>query len=184
MAHAAQRQAVEFLKAEMPYYFLRKRVWEIGSLNINGADSDLFENCDYVALDLGKGHCVNTIGLAHEYDGEPFDVVFSCESLEHDKYWRETLQNMVRLLKPGGLMFFTCATGSRAEHGTASHKPGDSPFTSKRDDWKDYYRNLYEEDIADAIDLYGTFQRFCFNSTEEDLYFWGIKKEEEDDTNL
>jgi 2-polyprenyl-3-methyl-5-hydroxy-6-metoxy-1,4-benzoquinol methylase len=57
-----------------------------------------------------------------------FDVVISCEVMEHNPFWVATLTNMIRLLKPGGLLVMSCATIGRKEHGTARSLPGASPL--------------------------------------------------------
>jgi hypothetical protein len=68
------------------------------------------------------------------------------------------------------LVFFSCATTGRAEHGTRRSNPHDAPFCG------DYYRNLTEEDVRQEIDL-SVFKEYQFttNDTSHDLYFWGLK---------
>jgi hypothetical protein len=75
---------------------------------------------------------------------------------------------MIRMAS--GLVFFSCATTGRKEHGTRRTSPQDAPFCG------DYYRNLTEEDVRREIDL-SVFKRYEFstNSDCHDLYFWGIK---------
>ena len=68
------------------------------------------------------------------------------------------------------LVFFSCATTGRAEHGTRRTTPHDAPFCG------DYYRNLTEEDVRSECDL-TAFKQYEFSTNESacDLYFWGIK---------
>jgi hypothetical protein len=78
-------------------------------------------------------------------------------------------------LKPGGVFIFTCATTGRAEHGTTRTSPADAPFVG------DYYKNLTESDIREVMNVENLFSDFQFISREvfpQDLYFYGIKKEQ------
>ena len=36
--------------------------------------------------------------------------------LEHDPHWRESVQRMIELVKPGGTLIITCAAPGRGEH--------------------------------------------------------------------
>ena len=48
-----------------------------------------------------------------------------------------------------------------------------------REGWdNEYYRNVTEQDIRDAVSLDTVFQDYAFEVNEEhcDLYFWGVKK--------
>lgn len=174
MAHSEQKHFVNSVKETFPEYFVGKKVLEVGSLNINGTCRDLFQDCHYIGIDLDHGPCVDIVCKGHLYP-EPdnsFDVVFSTECFEHDIHVSETFNNMIRLLKPKGLLFFTCAWIGRPEHGTTRTQPESSPFTN------DYYRNLDEPDFHTMVDIKATFERYEFsvNSSSFDLYFYGIKK--------
>jgi predicted DCC family thiol-disulfide oxidoreductase YuxK len=164
----------------LPHHFRAKRVLDVGSLDINGNNRSLFSDCCYIGIDLGPGPNVDIVVKAHEFSAVDgwFDVVISTEAFEHDQYVALSLRNMVRVLKAGGLLLFTCAAPGRAEHGTASMIPDDSPFTSVLEGWSTYYRPLSEADIREMVDVDGEFARFEFvlNTDQKDLYFWGIKR--------
>lgn len=170
MSHQAQLDFVASLKQKFPDYFIRKQVLEVGSLNINGSIRPFFEQCLYVGVDIGEGRDVDLVARGENlaYLDESFDVVASCECFEHNPKWVATLNNMIRMC--GGLVFFSCATTGRPEHGTRRTTPADAPFCN------DYYRNLTEEDVRQAVDL-SVFKDYQFisNDTVHDLYFWGIK---------
>ena len=173
MAHQEQRVFIESVKNAHSDFFTSKTVTEFGSLYINGTVRDFFTDCEYVGVDLFNGACVDVISKAMDYKQEyKSDVVISCEMLEHDNTWIQSLQNMVDCLESGGLMILSCATTGRAEHGTSITTPQDSPFTN------DYYQNLTETDIRTALDIESIFETFEFtvNETSHDLYFWGVKK--------
>lgn len=188
MAHKEQKDWCELVKAAHPEYFIGTQVLDIGSLDINGNNRYLFDNCDYTGIDIGPGPNVDIICSGHEFKSdEEFDVIISTECLEHDKHYAETLRNAYNLLKQGGLLLFSCAAPGRPEHGTARTTKGDSPFTN------DYYRNLSEGDIREALVFYSepygdnkpnpvtidelfTKYKFKIRTTfPQDLYFYGIK---------
>jgi SAM-dependent methyltransferase len=178
MAHDAQREFVGYLLNRYPGYFTEKKVLEVGSLNLNGTVRDFFTNCDYTGLDVGPGLCVDVVCSGHEYDApdNSFDTICSLECFEHNPYWVETFANMIRMCRPGGLVFFTCATTGRAEHGTVSSGSiGESPLTINLG-WE-YYRNLTQEDFLENFDMPKYFSEYYFvtNPAAFDLYFFGVK---------
>ena len=82
------------------------------------------------------------------------------------------------MLKPHGLLVFTCASIGRPEHGTKRTTPGDSYGTiGQLQDMSDYYKNLDINDINKVLNLNKNF--ICWNSyynkSSKDLYFIGIK---------
>lgn len=178
MAHPEQAEFMKYVRDKFPEKFNGPRVLDIGSLDINGNNRYLFHNYSYIGVDIGEGPNVDVVKRGHEYtDSEPFDIVISSECFEHDEFWDKTIENAIKLLKPGGLLLFSCATTGRPEHGTRRTSPHDSPFTSQIDN--DYYMNLTEEDVRNKIPIEAVFEDSEFISREtwpQDLYFWGIKK--------
>jgi SAM-dependent methyltransferase len=170
MSHPAQIEFVAALQKKFPDFFIRKNVLEVGSLNINGSIRQFFQQCNYVGVDLGAGRDVDVIAKGEDlsYADGSFDVVASCECFEHNPEWAKTFGNMVRM--SCGLVFFSCATTGRAEHGTRRSNPHDAPFCG------DYYRNLTEDDVRQEADL-SAFKvyEFISNDKAQDLYFWGLK---------
>jgi SAM-dependent methyltransferase len=121
---------------------------EIGSLDVNGSVRAWFPGADpYVGIDLGPGPAVDVVASGHDFGRDAsFDTVVTTECLEHDPGWRETLANIVRVLRPGGRLVLTCATTGRHEHGTTRTSPAMSPSTN------DHYRNLTAADVVGALD--------------------------------
>jgi SAM-dependent methyltransferase len=169
MAHPEQREFFEQVKAEFPDWFTGS-VLEIGSLNINGTVRDFFDATEYVGVDVSAGEGVDVVARGQELDyaDSSFDVAVSAECFEHNPYWFETFENMVRMARKG--VVFTCASTGRAEHGTSATTPSDSPFTLE---W-DYYRNLTEEDFAEFDFTVFDSYTFEYNPVSCDLYFVGV----------
>jgi SAM-dependent methyltransferase len=179
MAHREQFIYVNKLKILFPIYFYNIKVLEVGSLNINGSIRVFFDKCDYLGIDVGPGKDVDLVceGQNLDHPNETYDTVGSCECFEHNPYWVETFNNMHRMTKSGGLVFMTCATTGRPEHGTTRTYPEDSPLTIDKG-W-DYYKNLTAEDFILNFNLGKMFSSYEFEvgTSFPDLYFYGIKKQ-------
>jgi SAM-dependent methyltransferase len=150
MAHKEQRDFCIKVKEKFPEFFKNKKVLDIGSLDINGSNRDLFENCNYLGLDVGEGRNVDIVSVGHLFDGPDnyFDTIISTEVFEHDMYYEETIKNIMRMLKPGGLFLFTCAAPGRPEHGTRRQGEWCAPLLLQiSEEWADYYKNLTEDDV-------------------------------------
>lgn len=189
MAHKEQIEYVERVKSKFPDFFKNKTVLGVGTFDVCGTENVFFSDCDYKGLDIGEGPGVDIVCPAQDYDAPDnfYDVVISCECFEHNPYYSETIVNIVRMLKPGGLFLFTCATTGRPVHGTKSSdlinmKKHENWITMPnvfREDWdNEYYKNLTEKDIRECIDIDLNFREYEFEveTSHYDLYFWGIKK--------
>lgn len=195
--HKEQKIYLDEMKSKFPEAFKNRRVLDIGSFNVNGNEKPWFDNCDFIGLDIGPGEGVDIVCPANEYDApdESFDTIISCECWEHNPFYKESIQNSVRMLKSGGYFIFTCATTGRPVHGTASQDKIDRERSKtsqgnstdgwitmpnvSRENWNsEYYRNVTEEDVRDCINVDEIFSEYQFDVNENhcDLYFWGIKK--------
>ena len=187
MAHPQQAEYFSSIRRHYPQHFKQARVLEVGSLNINGSVRELFDDCDYTRADLQLGPGVDLAcpGLSWPVLACPgqllgfasghFDTVVSAECFEHNPFWRETLANMLRMLRPGGLLLISCATTGRKEHGTTRTTPEASPFTVQAR-W-DYYRNLNGTMLEAGAHLAGWLAdwRHWTNYVSRDLYFAGLR---------
>jgi SAM-dependent methyltransferase len=175
MSHPQQQFFVSGIKQFLPAYFSGTRVLEIGSLNINGSVRENFEGCDYLGVDVGEGKDVDLVCHGEDFGekANQFDVVISCEAMEHNPNWRKTWLNMLRLVKEDGLVVMSCATTGRRQHGTEQYMPSDSPLTLQRG--QNHYRNLTEEDFS-FVSLATMFAAWAFfeDHTHHDLYFYGV----------
>jgi len=179
MAHQAQRDYCSGVKVRFSSNFEHARVLDVGSLDINGCNRPFFKDCEYVGVDVGPGRNVDIVCFCHElaYLPNTFDTIISTECFEHDPYLAKSLPNIYRMLKPGGLFVFTCATTGRPEHGTVLREPADSPLTVGMPELSHYYKNITEIDIRSMIDIDRAFSSYAFATDEvnHDLRFWGVK---------
>lgn len=177
MAHKEQLKFIEILSGEIYKKTDFIEVLEIGSYDVNGSIRPFFDKSHYTGVDLIEGRGVDLVADGHLLDLEEnqFDLVISCESFEHNPYWKETFLNMIRMTKRGGIVAFTCATNGRPEHGTTRTTQLDSPGTIQLN-W-DYYKNLTEQDFTSIDGFEKSFTKYFFlvNSKSKDLYFVGLK---------
>ena len=184
MAHKEQRDFCLKVKEKYPEFFRNKKILDIGSLDINGINKDLFEDCDYIGIDVGEGNNVDIVSVGHLFDAPDnyFDTIISTEVFEHDMFYEKTIQNIIRMLKPGGLFLFTCASTGRSEHGTRKLGEEAAPLLIQiSEEWADYYKNLTPSDIKringfDEVFFDGLFELGnSYKDVFADLYFYGIK---------
>ena len=156
------------VKNRFPDFFINARVLDCGSLDINGNNRYLFEDCKYTGIDIGDGPNVDIVTPIHKHQGT-YDTVISTECLEHDRYISESIANMEKMAV--GCLLITCATHPRMPHGVTWRSPTSSPFTN------DYYRNVTPMMIFENIDL--SLYSYCelqVNAVAGDLYFFAVKK--------
>lgn len=98
----------EFYKQKGPF----DRILDVGSRNINGSVKDgLGPYKEFTGIDFLPGKDVDIVmnghDIAKEFDGEIFDLVTCCETMEHDVRFWETVYGMRKVLKPGGYLLVT-----------------------------------------------------------------------------
>lgn len=131
----------------------------------------MFKDCNYTGIDIVGGQDVDIISKTHEvnFPDNTFDAVCTGEMLEHDEYWKLSLQKMYDVLKSDGLLIISCGGRDRPEHGT--RRTGSYWGTSP-----DYYRNVTAEDIKEIYkENMFTETHYEENETAHDTYFYGIK---------
>jgi SAM-dependent methyltransferase len=168
VSHSWQLDFVGAIKKSYPEFFTNAKVLEVGSLDINGSIRPFFENCDYLGVDLGEGRGVDMVAKGEELDfpDGAFDTTASCECFEHNEKWAKTFQNMVRMTRPGGLVFFTCATtGTGRTRHTQDNATGCSVL-----------RGLLQESSGRRLLGFACgFAEHHFSTYIHDLRFAGIK---------
>lgn len=82
---------------------------EIGSYNVNGSlRESVTDFKSYTGLDIEMGPGVDFVyspGETFPFPDKSFDVVSSSSCFEHDPVFWLTFKEMVRVLRPGGLMY-------------------------------------------------------------------------------
>jgi len=179
--HIQARNFTVFVKHILGDFFINKRVLDVGSGDINGNNRFLFEDCDYEGNDVIQANNVTIVSKTKDlpFDDNSFDTIVSTECFEHDPEYKDSLLKIYKMLKPNGMLCFTCASTGRAEHGTRRTTPQDSYGTiGNVEDMFDYYKNLTVQDINDVLNLDELFSEWdtYYNTKSFDLYFVGIKK--------
>jgi len=182
MAHYQQLKFVELVSEHLPPFFKAQSVLEVGSWIANDSVRKFFVDCRYVGADVAQGPGVDIVcpGEALDFADASFDVVISGECFEHNPAWQATFNNMIRMLKPGGLCLITCATIGRREHGTNRRVKGASLTSVAGHD--DHYQNLSKKDleqVARGSEAFADFRTF-YNPFMYDVYLIGIKRSEKD----
>lgn len=90
-------------------------VLEVGSLNVNGSPREIFADRSrfpsYIGVDMRDGRDVDRVANANAlpFEAGSFDVVICAEMIEHDARFWVSMQEMARVLRPGGhLILTTC----------------------------------------------------------------------------
>lgn len=100
------------------------RVVEVGSREINGGVRHLFPQCLYTGIDIAPGPGVDVVADGATWQpAEPVDIAICCEVLEHAPRAHEVVANLIRMVRPGGLLIITAAGPGRAEHSAVDGGP-------------------------------------------------------------
>lgn len=108
--HLSSLEHVEQLVAQYLYDKTTLKIIDIGSYDVNGSYKPFFSrpNWQYVGVDLAAGPNVD-VALTSPYrlpfDSHSVDVIVSGQAFEHIEFFWLTWLEMVRILKPGGLIF-------------------------------------------------------------------------------
>lgn len=116
---------IEFGRLQLKEEDIRgKSVIEVGSLDVNGSLRPIVEALgpgSYLGVDVQTGPGVDLIcdanDLLDRFGPERFDVVISCELLEHVRDWRLVINNIKRILAPDGVMLITTRSEGFRFHG-------------------------------------------------------------------
>ena len=179
MAHNEQLEFFSKCFEAFPEIFKnsKSKVIDLGSLDINGGPH-LLMKVDYLGSDIGPGPNVDLVCPSQElsFESGSFDAAISSECFEHNSFWRESLMQMARLTKPGGLVIWSAAGIGRAVHGTATAKDKgvSAPFVANSNN---YYSNLDARKARDAINHEGWYDKYFFleNFNSNDTYFFGVR---------
>ena len=182
MAHKEQQDFCKYVKSIKPHFFKQHFVLDCGALDVNGNNRYLFDECGYIGIDVAHGPNVDIACPTYQFQAKDglFDVVISTECFEHDMHWAESIWNIIRMLRGGGLFMFTCATNGRAEHGTVRSDQNSAPLLAQQGQiWANYYKNLTQDDFEYMINFTGCFKEYEWKMEPltKDIYFWGIRND-------
>lgn len=98
---------------------------EIGSKCVNGSVRPFIERFlspgEYLGTDIEEGENVDRVvpaeSLLEVFGEQSFDIVVSTEVLEHIKNWRIVIDNIKKVLRPGGLAYLTTRSKGFFYHG-------------------------------------------------------------------
>ena len=159
MSHPEQTKFVEVVRDLNAERLSQARILEVGSFDVYGTFRSMFDSAgEYIGIDLSDGPGVDRVLSAHHLmeteDIGHFDVVISCEALEHDPDWRLSVTNALGVLNSPGMFVVTCASTGRPEHGTTRTNPEESPGTQSLG-W-DHYSNVGIEEFITHVNSIDT----------------------------
>lgn len=100
-----------------------KHVLEVGAMDVNGSVRPYIESLKprgYWATDMrpGKGvdHVIDCEDLAETFGFHSYDIVISCEMLEHAKHWQICLARMFNILTWNGILILTTVMEGFPKH--------------------------------------------------------------------
>ncbi len=126
------------------------KVLEVGSLDVNGTIRDNFPvAAEYVGIDIRPGKCVDVVMAAEDltkhYKPGYFDMVLSCNAMEHIEHWKEALSASWEVLRMGGRM---CIVTPTIEKGRHNH-----PWDYWRWTLEDYKTIFMDQEVLKAEDV-------------------------------
>lgn len=114
-----REQSKQFLRKFLENHTFEK-VLDVGSLDVTGHIRDIFPQGTYTGVDMRAGVNVDVVvnghDLAEHFGVETFDFVVCFDTFEHDDRFWETLDNMKRVLKPGGYLMLGVPSRNCPEH--------------------------------------------------------------------
>lgn len=93
------------------------KVLDVGSYDVNGSYRSFFSDTRflYTGLDMEAGPNVDIVPAAPydwaEIGTDTFDIVISGQAFEHIEFFWKTMEEMARVLRPGGLMCVIAPNG-------------------------------------------------------------------------
>lgn len=164
MRHQSRELLAKIIEEHGPF----QKVLDVGSMEVSGGKiSDLFEEVDYLGIDMREADNVDQIINGHDlmesFQPDSFDLVICFDTFEHDdKFWL-TMDNIKKLVKSGGWVVIGMPSRGCPEH----DHPGD------------YWRfmpqsaNLLMEGLTDIkIDVQKDAPE---HQGDDEIYTWGKK---------
>lgn len=124
---------IEKAKELYPVFFEEGvKILEIGAADVNGNVRGPFAG-EFTGIDWAAGKNVDIVVPAKETcfaDGS-FDVILSCNHLEHDPDWEDSIGHNLLALRPGGLLLLRWAGIGSAPHGPEFDPHGEHGYYPK-----------------------------------------------------
>jgi cephalosporin hydroxylase len=132
MHYSAYVNAQKFYEKYCYQNIENKKILDVGSYDVNGTMKPIFEQGQYIGLDMEKGPNVDIVGKSHEipFIDNFFDIVISSSCFEHDDMFWVSFKEMSRVLKPGGYMYIQAP-----QNGPYHGWPGDN-WRFYADSWR------------------------------------------------
>jgi cephalosporin hydroxylase len=132
MHYSAYVNAQKFYEKYCYENIQNKKILDVGSYDVNGTMKPIFEQGQYIGLDMEKGPNVDIVGKSHEipFIDNFFDIVISSSCFEHDDMFWISFKEMCRVLKPGGYMYIQAP-----QNGPYHGWPGDN-WRFYADSWR------------------------------------------------
>lgn len=160
----------EFYKLHGPF----KDVLDVGSLDVNGSVHEVFirlgHEGGFTGMDMRDGKGVDVVLNGHDIDKNwkkpSFDLVLCCDTLEHDDRFWVTVEQMRKVLKPGGWLLITVPSFF---HGRHDHPSDYWRFLDTS--LKDFMLQGYE----DAVVVTGAWSEGANNDRPDEIFGYGRK---------
>ena len=140
-----------------------KYVLEVGSYDVNGSVRPLIESyapAEYIGTDMREGPGVDVVvdaaSLGQRFGIGRFDLVVCAEVLEHVEDWRTAVDNIKRMLKPGGLLLLT----TRSKGFPLHEYPGDY-WRFEREDMQVIFADMDALEVESDPQAAGVFVVAC-----------------------
>ena len=132
MHYSAYINAQKFYENYCYENIKNKKILDVGSYDVNGTMKPIFEQGQYIGLDMEEGPNVDVVGRAQEipFIEDFFDIVISSSCFEHDDMFWVSFKEMCRVLKPGGYMYIQAP-----QNGPYHGWPGDN-WRFYADSWR------------------------------------------------
>ena len=111
---------INWIREKISQHHLSGDVLEVGSMDVNGSVRSLFtDTTRYVGVYFREGAGVDIVMNCHslKFKDHEFSVVVSTEMIEHDEAFWLSIQEMGRVLKPGGHLMITSRGNGFGQHG-------------------------------------------------------------------
>ena len=143
------------VKNKFPDFFKNKKVLHIGSSNFND-NTSLFDNCNILAIDATNDENIDFNNIGHLFDGpnDYYDTILLVDVFNNNTYYENTIKNIIRMLKSGGLFIATHTNYNKSDYNTTN--------------WSE------EVDIRNILSINNVFPDGQFEANNSSLYFYGI----------